>query len=343
MEEHSLEPGLLNTFRQYIAIRLGLMLLGLGRFALPVGVSPLPQFEPLYVVPILLDGAFLVLLSLRAPRRLVGRFFLPVALLFAAVIQMLYLRWFVAHLRWREVGVGFVGQFIFLLVPVILTAWQYRFRHVVVYSLVLASLQVVVIATLPELREVETFLFAIVFAANVAMYLFVGYIVSNLMSAQRVQRRELAEANRRLVDYALTVEQLSISRERNRLARELHDTLAHTLSGLTVQLDALASLWQPEPPRARQILDHALSTAREGLDETRRVLQDLRAAPLHDLGLALAIRHLAESAAARGSLALELDVAPHLNGVSPEDEQGFYRVAQEALANVVKHAGAPRV
>jgi len=136
------------------------------------------------------------------------------------------------------------------------------------------------------------------------------------------------------------VEQLSVSRERNRLARELHDTLAHTLSGLAVQLDALASLWQPEPPRARQILDHALATARDGLDETRRVLQDLRAAPLEDLGLALAIRYLAENAAARGSLSLELDVASHVNGVSPEDEQGFYRVAQEALTNVVEHAGA---
>ncbi|MBN1656827.1 MAG: sensor histidine kinase, partial [Anaerolineae bacterium] len=247
------------------------------------------------------------------------------------------------HLGLREVGIGFVGQLIFLLVPVILTAWQYRFRHVVLYSLMLASLQVVVIATLPTLQQVEPFLFAIVFVANVAMYLFVGYIVSNLMAAQRVQRRKLAEANRRLVDYALTMEQLSASRERNRLARELHDTLAHTLSGLAVQLDALSSLWRPELPRAQQILDHALATARDGLDETRRVLQDLRAAPLQDLGLALAIRQLAEGTAARASLELEIDVASHLNGVSPEDEQGFYRVAQEALANVVEHAGAQRV
>jgi signal transduction histidine kinase len=346
MKEHPLEPGLLNAFRQYVAIRLGIMLLGVLRFALPAGPVPLPDFEPLWVIPIAADVVFLTLLVVRTPRHLLGSFFLPAALLTAAVIQMLYARWYSGPFVRREILIGYFGQLVFLLVPVILAAWQYRFRFVIVFSLVLALLQVTTAVTLPEfeqLEQAESLLFGILFMANLAMYLFVGYIVAKLTAAQRAQRQELADANRRLVDYALTVEQLSVSRERNRLARELHDTLAHTLSGLTVQLDALASLWHPEAPRARQILDHSLTAAREGLDETRRVLQALRAAPLEDLGLALAMRGLAENAAARGSLALELDIAEHLNGLSPEDEQGFYRVAQEALANVIEHAEAQQV
>jgi len=173
--------------------------------------------------------------------------------------------------------------------------------------------------------------------------MFVGYIVSNLIEEQRIQRRDLAEANRKLVRYAVTLEQLTISRERNRLARELHDTLAHALSGLAVQLDAIAAVWDDIPPRAEAMLERALSIARIGLDETRRALGDLRATPLEDLGLGLAVRALAEDIAARGGLALDLDVPEQMYNLSPEVQQCYYRVAQEALENVARHADARRV
>jgi signal transduction histidine kinase len=173
--------------------------------------------------------------------------------------------------------------------------------------------------------------------------IFVGYIVSNLIDQQRKQRRELTDANRKLVRYAAALEQLTISQERNRLARELHDTLAHALSGLAVQLDAISAIWTQMPPRARAMLDHSLSITRIGLDETRRALQALRATPLDDMGLALAIRDLAEGAAARAAFELVLDLPSQVNDVSPEVEQCFYRVVQEALANVVAHAAASHV
>ncbi len=171
-------------------------------------------------------------------------------------------------------------------------------------------------------------------------FMVIGYIVSTLMDAQRRQRAELAEANRKLIRYSATLEQLTITRERNRLARELHDTLAHTLSGLAVQLDALTAVWQPEIPAAQRILEHALTTTREGLDETRRALRDLRASPLDDLGFGLALRNLASTAAERGTLKLNMDIPLDLPTFAPEVEQAYYRVAQEALDNVIRHAEA---
>ena len=86
-----------------------------------------------------------------------------------------------------------------------------------------------------------------------------------------------------------------------------------------------------------------LETTRSGLEETRRSLKDLRAAPLEDMGLALAIRALAKDFSARSGLELELDVAEEMDSLPPEIEHGFYRVAQEALENVSQHAGARRV
>jgi signal transduction histidine kinase len=175
------------------------------------------------------------------------------------------------------------------------------------------------------------------------LFLLIGYIVSSLVDAQRRQRQELAEANKKLIRYAVTLEQLTVSRERNRLARELHDTLAHTLSGLAVQLEAIATIWSSIPPKAHDMLDRALDATRAGLDETRRTLQDLRAAPLEDLGLPLAIRSLANNFAARGGLSLDMDVSSQIPNLPPEVEQAYYRVAQEALDNVTRHANAQRV
>jgi len=171
-------------------------------------------------------------------------------------------------------------------------------------------------------------------------FLVVGYFISRLIQQLRQQQAALQEAHARLVDYTATLEQLAVSRERNRMARELHDTLAHSLSALSVQLETLKAYWDVEPETARVLLDEALAATRTGLNETRRALKALRASPLDDLGLLLALRKLAEQAAERGHLTLHLHLPEHLPPLSPAVEQCLYRVAQEALENVVRHAQA---
>lgn len=114
------------------------------------------------------------------------------------------------------------------------------------------------------------------------------------------------------MNYASTLEQLTISHERNRMARELHDTLAHTLSGLTVQLQTVKAYWEIEPDTSQKLLNDALAATRDGLQETPGALKALRATPLEDLGLPLAIRQLAEEAAARASLDLHLEITEPL-------------------------------
>ena len=94
------------------------------------------------------------------------------------------------------------------------------------------------------------------------------------------------------------------------------------------------------PPKAGVMLEQMASTARAGLDETRRALRALRASPLEELGLAEALRALAEDCAARGNLMLNLELAETLDTLPPEVEQCFYRIAQEALENALRHAGA---
>jgi signal transduction histidine kinase len=161
-----------------------------------------------------------------------------------------------------------------------------------------------------------------------------------LLDRQREQERALDEANLKLVHHASTIEELAISQERNRLARELHDTLAHSLTATAVQLEAVSAVWEADERAARDMLGQALHTTRAGLSGARRALQALRASPLEEVGLAVAVGNLARSAAARANLTLELDVPPRLDHVPPDIAQCVYRVAEEALANVVRHAKA---
>ena len=171
-------------------------------------------------------------------------------------------------------------------------------------------------------------------------FILIGYLVVKMMTTQRRLRQELAQTNTRLAQYAGTLDQLATSRERNRLARELHDVVAHSLSGAAVELEAVKVLWDSEPVRAQAMLDQSLKTIRSGLTETRRALQSLRATPLEDMGLALAVRHLAESISSRAGIQVDLDIGDELGDYAPDAEQCVYRVAEEALANAAEHARA---
>jgi signal transduction histidine kinase len=171
-------------------------------------------------------------------------------------------------------------------------------------------------------------------------FLVAGHMIAHIMQRQRDQRQSLLEANRQLRHYAATLEQLAVTQERNRMSRELHDTLSHTLSGLAVQLEASRSLWRSAPERSYAMLEDSLLATRTGLTESRKAIQALRASPLEDLGLALALRNLAESAAGRAGAILSLEILPVLEKLAPDVEQCIFRVAQESLENVVRHSEA---
>ncbi len=164
-----------------------------------------------------------------------------------------------------------------------------------------------------------------------------------MLQKQTEQRRKLEATHQQLAAYAATLEKLAISQERNRLARELHDTLAHTLSASTVKLNAIHVVWDLRPEKARTLLAEVVEMLNEGMVEVRRALRDLRTTPLEDLGLLLALRQLAQSIEERGMFTLDLRLPHAFEGLLPEDEQGTYRIVQEALENIVRHAEATHV
>jgi signal transduction histidine kinase len=228
----------------------------------------------------------------------------------------------------------------FAFVGLLLVVWQYKWQYTLFIILGIAGLNLGLLWSFsaPNMSPFQGGL--VVTLTQVVIFLALSFSISYLMSRLRQQQQSLEAANIRLTHYASTLEHLTISQERNRLARELHDTLAHTLSGLTVQLETVKAYWDVDQQAARSILDKSLAAARSGLDETRRALKALRASPLDDLGLALAIRNMVEETAARSNLTLDLSITDNMPALSPDVEQCIYRVAQEAVVNVVNHANA---
>lgn len=231
---------------------------------------------------------------------------------------------------------------ILLIFPLITTAWQYSFPIVFLFFVVLGFLDPLLIILVNESFTPEIYG---AFNASLVRILAlgaVGFMITELRDQQRKERKALEQANRKLEEYALASERLAASRERNRIARDLHDTLAHTLSGLAIQLEAAETVVDQEDGQLKSMLDKARTTVRNGLSETRRSLKALRASPLDDLGLSLALQRLADDAGERDNVVIETNLPKENPDWSKNLEEGAYRIAQEALENIVRHAHASR-
>ncbi len=339
MEKSQLEPGLLTVFRLFTGLRLAVVIVfTLARLAAPD--------ENVRLIELLDPALLMLLLSLPTLRERQEHTLLPVALVVAGIGPLLVQAEILSADNATRLPIRTIltmqtwASMIVLLLPVLIIAWQYRFQQVVWFSLGITLFHVAVIGLTVSFDELESPLVASSIIFRLITFMVIGWLVVQLMKVQREQRQALREANQKLTHHAATLEQLATTRERNRLARELHDTLAHTLSAVAVQLEAVNALWSPKPDEAHARLQRSIEATRSGLTETRRVLQDLRASPLEDLGLALAIRNLAESTAARSGLKLDLHIADGLQSVTPDIEQAVYRITQEALENVITHAQA---
>ena len=182
-----------------------------------------------------------------------------------------------------------------------------------------------------------------VITLRLPLLIVAGYIVGTLAEQERQQTVALSAANARLREQASAAEQLATARERNRLARDLHDTLAHSLAGLVVQLQAIDTLLKAEPDAARSELAKARQLAHTGLQEARQAIQDLRANPIDDLGLARALEREAIDFGERADVQVEVHVTDPKRPLATEVAAQVLRIAQEAFNNVEHHADAQRV
>jgi signal transduction histidine kinase len=194
-------------------------------------------------------------------------------------------------------------------------------------------------------------LLACVDVVLIGVFTMLGVKVGEQNEARKGMIAELAEANHRLEEMiaentGLQAQLLTQAREagagdeRQRMAREIHDTIAQGLTGIVTQLEA-AQQTSNDPERERRI-DNAKRLARHSLAEARRSVQALRPQALEDSRLPEALADEVARWSVTSGVTGDVETTGEARALHPEVEVTLLRVAQEALANVAKHAGASR-
>lgn len=177
---------------------------------------------------------------------------------------------------------------------------------------------------------------------NAGGYAFFGAFGNALKQAQLEKQRseklleELKAAQNQLQD-------LAVAEERNRLARELHDSLGHRLTVAVVQLEGAQRLIPTDPERAARMIGTMRDQMKEALAELRRSVATLRVPLADDLPLETALTRLARTFQDSTNLPVHLSLPPRLPDLSADQRTALYRAAQESLTNVQKHAAAKNV
>jgi signal transduction histidine kinase len=186
----------------------------------------------------------------------------------------------------------------------------------------------------------QAFALVLIFTAASVFY---GFYAKATRQAQiaRVENlalaRELQEANQKLQAYSAQMEQLVVARERNRLARDLHDSVTQTVFSMTLTTQSALLLLEREPDRVATQLDRLSQLARNALSEMQLMISELKPEEVGSEGLVVDLKRYLTGGHFPEDLSIDLEVQGE-QSLGLAEEQSLFHVVQEALNNIVKHA-----
>lgn len=356
-----LSRNILRVLRGLFILRLFLIVSVAAAWALrwtvlhtPAGlIEHIPSASPRWLLYLLPLGAVFALLFLPSIEKRIGRLYLPAVLTVSIVLFSLEyaasfvrpgMRIMVIMPTGHEINLFWASSetILFMLTPCVLTGAAFGLRGALKAAHLAALLHLLTgpIVWLAD-GSLEGF-FAFLPLRITVIYTF-PLITGYLFETWKRDHAALERAHHQLRGYAATVENLATVRERVRLSRALHDTLAHSLSAIIVQLEAIDALKESDPAAADAHLATVRAQARAGLEETRQAIQDLRAAPVEELGLAGALEQLVRQFGQRSGIQTHYHLEGEPLPLLPVQANALYRIAQEALENVSRHAAAARL
>ena len=193
-------------------------------------------------------------------------------------------------------------------------------------------------------EEVSRVLFGLAFNSALLFAFVLAFVLLlvGAVLAEHESRTKLIKAHRRLRDYALQIENQAILQERNRIAREIHDSVGHYLTAQSIQLENTALFFKQEPDKAANHLAKARKLGKEALANIRASVATLRKNPLQERSL----ETILEGLIAEFKLNTEIRITSKIDLVSlatMEVTTAVYRIVQEALTNITKHSEATMV
>jgi signal transduction histidine kinase len=175
---------------------------------------------------------------------------------------------------------------------------------------------------------------------SVSLFLILRFVSTWL--SERFMREQLVAAHGQLQQYALQVEDLATVQERNRIARDIHDSLGHALTALNVQLQTVLKLWDVDPNGAKSFLTKAQRLGEIAIKEVRQSVRALRIEVRQEEPLEKAITSLTEDFRQSTGIVVVTKIQIEMV-LSPQIVKAIHRIVQEALTNICKHAQATTV
>lgn len=280
--------------------------------------------------------------------QMLREFYLPVALSVYLVCQSalssILHNWSLVRFDIVQLGPLYVLEpGVLLIIPPLLIAWQYGWIGALLASAAAGTIHLLTGIALHRLMPDAAQLTPMTPILRPDMLYFLPLIVAYLGILLRRQQRSQAESQSQWREYAATAEVLAVERERQRLAQSLQTSLMRPLSTLNEQLDALAGALGALPDNAAERLRKARQHSNRALFTADEMIEDLQAAPLHDMGLVEAIRTRADMMAERHGLEVDFQAADLPKAMTQQQEIVLYHVAEQALSHVAGHADVQRI
>ncbi|MBT4842015.1 MAG: sensor histidine kinase, partial [Anaerolineae bacterium] len=180
-------------------------------------------------------------------------------------------------------------------------------------------------------------------------YFFFGAFSASATRAEtaraesQILLEDLTAAHLKLQTYAAQAEELAVAEERNRLAREMHDTLGHRLTVSIVQLEGAERLVDAEPQRAQEMVATVKEQMRAALSELRQAVATLREPLQADLSITNALKSLGQNFQIATEIEVKMAFAHNIPKLPIAYRVAIYRAAQEALTNIQRHAQAKHI
>jgi signal transduction histidine kinase len=184
--------------------------------------------------------------------------------------------------------------------------------------------------------------FIIIYVAAYLLIAAFSLMLKQTVAAQQESQQllhQLRQSNAQMQDYVTQVEELTTIKERNRLARELHDAVTQSIFSMTLITRSALILQERDPKQVKDKLLQLQELAQGALQEMRGLIYQLRTLSVAEDGLFPVLGKFIEGVNGRNNLNITLEPMPETLPLTPVQQQELYRITQEAINNIVKHAG----
>lgn len=267
-------------------------------------------------------------------------------------------------------GFSYKGIF-FIAVINLMVYWEFSSIIYYLFSLILISYIILdynILSTNMNILSIDDYIEFLDFDAKIYIYsfksiinsinqvLFIGFIGFSLQKQikekQRIEKlyiklidttRELSKANKKLEDFAKTSQEMAKLQERNRLAREIHDTVGHSLTGIVTGLDACKTIIDLDLNYTKKQLFKISDLARKGLIDIRRSVKALRPDSLDRFSLVSAINKMVEDMKETANIEIILSIKGTFEKLHSDEEEAIFRTVQEGITNSIRHGEAQKI